>query len=150
MIEVAATITITASSVLLFGYWFRYTCLLILSAKTTRDYAGEVAAANQLGFLQVQAELRGEGAELDRLHASLDRDYAIMTFLLRQVSEKHAGVSSVEVKMLQINYKLMSGWYSISKRFSSSAAQRALEEMATVVAHFANTMGERAGAAAAA
>ena len=54
MIELVTTVIITASSVLLFGYWFRYTCLLILSAKTTRDFAGQVAAANQLGFLEVQ------------------------------------------------------------------------------------------------
>jgi len=150
MIEVAATVTITASSVLLFGYWFRYTCMLILSAKTTRDYAGEVAAANHLGFLDVQAELRQENAELDRLHAALNRDYAVVTYLLGHVSEKSTAVSPVELKMLEINYKLMSAWFSISKRFSESAAQRALEEMATVVAHFANTMGERAQAAAAA
>ena len=43
MIELVTTVIITVSSVLLFGYWFRYTCLLILSAKTTRDFAGEVA-----------------------------------------------------------------------------------------------------------
>ena len=42
MIELLATTIITLSSVALFGYWFRYTCLLILSARTTRDYAGAV------------------------------------------------------------------------------------------------------------
>ena len=47
MFETATTILIIVGSMLLFGYWFRYTCLLILSAKTTRDYAGEVAAANR-------------------------------------------------------------------------------------------------------
>ena len=46
MFETATTILIIVGSMLLFGYWFRYTCLLILSAKTTRDYAGEVAAAS--------------------------------------------------------------------------------------------------------
>ncbi len=58
MLELIVTLVITVSSVLLFGYWFRYTCLLILSAKTTRDYAADIAAANQLSFLQVQAQLR--------------------------------------------------------------------------------------------
>jgi hypothetical protein len=150
MIEVTATVIITASSALLFAYWFRYTSMLILSARTTRDYAAEVAAANHLGFLEVQAELRRENAELDRLHKALDRDYAVVTYLLGHVSERATGVSPVEVKMLEINYKLMSVWFSVSKRFSQSTAQRALEEMAAVVAHFANTMGERnlAGAAA--
>ena len=58
MIELISTIVIMAGSVLLFGYWFRYTCLLILSARTTRDYAGAVATANQLSFLEVQSVLR--------------------------------------------------------------------------------------------
>ncbi len=150
MIEVAATVIITASSALLFGYWFRYTCLLILSAKTTRDYAGEVATANHLSFLEVQAALAGAAPELDRLHAALERDYAVVTYLLNHVSEKSSGASPIEVKMLEINYKLMSVWYSVSKRFSAAAARRALEEMATVVAHFANAMGERAEATASA
>ena len=57
MIERIATILITASSVLLFGYWFRYTCLLVLNTKTVRDYASEVAAVHQLGFLEDFAAL---------------------------------------------------------------------------------------------
>ena len=47
MIELIASITITAGSVLLFCYWFRYTCFLILSAQTVREYATSVAQANQ-------------------------------------------------------------------------------------------------------
>ena len=68
------------------GYWFRYTCLLILSAETTRDYAADVATANQLSFLQVQTELRESPADLDRLQASLDRDLAVVTSLIQNAS----------------------------------------------------------------
>jgi hypothetical protein len=151
MIEAAATVIITASSVLLFGYWFRYTCLLILSAKTTRDYAGEVAAANQLHFREIQAELQRESnVRLDELHAKLDRDYAVVTSLLGNVTDTSSVASPIEMKMLEINYKVMSSWYSVSKRFSATSAHKALEEMASVVAHFANAMGERAQAAGAA
>ena len=46
--------------------------------------------------------------------------------------------------------KLMATWFSVSKNFSATAAKSALEEMALVVSHFANTMGERAQAGAAA
>ena len=150
MIELLATIAITASSALLFGYWFRYTCLLILSAKTTRDYAGDFAAANQLSFLDVQARLQNELTDLDGLHASLNRDYAVVTYLMGHVSAKSEDASSIEVKMLEINYRLMGAWFSVSKRFSTTAAQRALDEMANVVAHFANMMGERSEMMAAA
>jgi hypothetical protein len=155
MTELLATIVITASSALLFGYWFRYTCLLILSAKTTRDYAGEFAAAVELSFPAVQEKLRNQAfgnsaSYLEDLQASLDRDYSVVTYLLKNVSDSSAGASSIEVRMLAINYSLMGAWFSVSKRFSATAAQHALEEMALVVSHFANTMGERAEAAAAA
>jgi hypothetical protein len=84
------------------------------------------------------------------LQASLDRDYSVLTYLLKNVTDQSAGASSVEVRMLEIHYKLMGAWFSVSKSFSVSSSKRALEEMALVVAHFANAMGERADAAAAA
>ena len=92
MIELITTVIITASSVLLFGYWFRYTCLLILSAKTTRDFAGQVAAANQLGFLDVQSQLRTASANFDSLRETLDRDYAVLSSMLKQASGSSAEV----------------------------------------------------------
>ena len=147
MLELAFTVVITVSSVLLFGYWFRYTCLLILSAKTTRDYAGDVARANQLSFLNVQAQLRTGDVDLARLHAELDRDYALITYLIGHAAGAQ-GNSSVENRMLQLNYRLMGVWRRISSRFSAEAGCRALEEMSNVIAHFANAMGEQAAAAA--
>lgn len=148
MVELVATAVITASSVLLFGYWFRYTCLLILSAKTTRDYAASVAAANQLGFLEVQAQL-AQNVPLDRLQVALDRDYNVLNYLLKNATSS-SGEEGIEMHMLRINYRLMHAWYSVSHKFSPAAASRAIEEMSQVVAHFANAMGERAAAGAAA
>ena len=145
MIELVATLIITASSILLFGYWFRSTCLLILSAKTARYYAGEVAAANQLGFLVAQAELTANTPNLDRLRDLLDRDYAVLGRLLKT----YPGDSVMENRMLGINYQVMETWYRLNRRFSAAAARRAIEEMATVVAHMANAVGERAACAAA-
>jgi hypothetical protein len=146
MIELVATITITVSSVLLFGYWFRYTCLLILSAKTTRDFAGEVAAANQLGFLEVQSQLRANAVDLGPLCDALDRDYLVLARLMQQGDAS----SSVEKRMLAINYELTRAWYRVSRHVSAAAARKALDEMSMMVAHFANVMGEQAAGAAAA
>ena len=145
MIELVATVTITVSSVLLFGYWFRYTCLLILSAKTTRDFAGEVAAAHQLGFLEVQSQLRANTVDLGPLCDALDRDYLVLARLMQQGNVS----SSVEKRMLAINYKLTRAWYRVSSHVSAAAARRALDEMSMMVAHFANVMGEQAAGAAA-
>ena len=148
--ELTFTIILTVGSALLLVYWFRYMCLMIVSAKTTRDYAAEVATANQLGFVHVQARLRqASPAELERLHAALDRDYALLTYLLKNAALSATEESPVENHMLAANYRLMAAWSRVSRQFSIAASTRALEEMALVVAHFANVMGERAAAAAA-
>ena len=149
MLELIVTLVITVSSVLMLGYWFRYSCLLILSAETTRDYAADIATANQLSFLQVQAQLRDQQpADLNRLQASLDRDLAVITCLIQNVSGQ--GEWGMESRMLKLNYTLMSTWCSISQRFSPEAGRRALDEMSMIVSHFANSLGEQASAGAAA
>ncbi len=86
MIELVATIAITATSVLLFGYWFRYTCMLILSAKPARSFAHDVATANQLGFVAAQMQLGDREGNLDELRRTLERDYAVLSRLLAQTS----------------------------------------------------------------
>jgi hypothetical protein len=149
MFELIATLVITASSALLFCYWFRYTCVLILNAKTTRDFARDVAAANQLNFPAVQSQLQVAGSDLSFLHDSLNRDYALLTYLVSHAAG-HRGDLSLEDRMLQFNYRLMGAWYRVSQPFSATAARNALQEMSLVVAHFANVMGERSMAGAAA
>ena len=149
MLELIVTLVITVSSVLMLGYWFRYSCLLMLSAETTRDYAADIATANQLSFLQVQAELRDQQpADLSRLQASLDRDLAVVTYLIQNASGQ--GEWGIEARMLKLNYQLMSTWCSVSQRFSPEAGRRALDEMSMIVSHFANSLGEQASAGAAA
>jgi hypothetical protein len=150
MLEFSVTVVLTVGSALLFGYWFRYTCLLILSAKTARDYSWEVATANQLTFLQVQAQLREGAVELDALHAALAHDYDVVTYLLKNAAHGSNEESPLEARMLQMNFRLMGAWYRVSHRFSTTAARRALDEMSVVVGHFANVMGERAACGAAA
>jgi hypothetical protein len=93
--------------------------------------------------------LRVESADLGRLHQSLDRDYALLTYLVSHAAG-HRGDLGLEDRMLQLNYRLMGAWYRISRPISATAARKALEEMSQVVAHFANVMGEQAVAGAAA
>jgi hypothetical protein len=145
MVETTTTLVLTVGSLLLLGYWFRYTCLLILSAKTTRDYAGEVAEANQLSFLEIQARLRAEEPiDLDNVTAALDRDYARLMQLMRQAG----GSSQIEDRMVRLNYRFTRLWCRAVRPLSSSAASSALDEMSMMISHFANALGERASAAA--
>lgn len=145
-----ASILIIAFSLVLFVYWFRYTCLLILSAKTSKDYAGEVAATNQLSYPEVQVRLRGvlEADACDSLQSSLDRDFRLLTYLLRNAAEFQVGGYSLEERMLMIDYRIMKVRYSFARRFRPFHAPRALAEMTDIIGHFANAVGERAAARA--
>jgi hypothetical protein len=140
-----ASILIIAISGVLFVYWFRYTCILILSTKTSKDYARQVAAANRLEFVEVQGALSGSGGvELDPLARALDRDYAIVNQLLEQTAGLEMGGATMEHHMLRLNFHAMQAWYRVSRRVSESSARSALHEMALVVGHFANAFGEMA------
>ncbi len=130
-------------------YWFRYTCRLILSAKPARDYTHEVAAANELRFLEIQQDLpyvQGR-RQLDDLQKTLERDYRLLSFLLGHTASLHAETDIVEQKMLMLHFNLVKTYYALVCVISQSKGRRAIQEMAGVVSHFANRMGERGAAA---
>jgi hypothetical protein len=102
-----------------------------------------------LSFQAVQSELQTASADLNRLHDSLNRDYALLTYLISHAAGAQGDIG-LEDRILQFNYRLMGAWYRVSQPFSAAAARNALEEMSLVVAHFANVMGERSMAGAAA
>ncbi len=138
------SILVLTVSLILFLYWFRYTCLLILSTRPARDYAGQVAQANQLSFPAVREELQGEvqGAALSSLEASLARDFRLLNYLMRQAAEFPLKGLELEDRILLIDYRIMRAWYCLTRPFAVSRARQALAEMADIVAHFANAMGE--------
>ena len=139
-----ASLLIITISTALFAYWFRYTCLLILNTQTSTDYAGEVAAANQLSFLEVQNEIPSAGRErLAALHRSLDRDYALIGRLLQKTMGAADGGGSLEQAMLSIDFLAMKLVFKLSSRISENLARRSLIEMTNVVAHLANSFGEQ-------
>lgn len=149
------SIVIISLSLLLFLYWFRYTCLLILSTKTAKDYTTQVASANQLEFPLILSQLKvtepqGElASNMGALQQSLERDYRLLTGLLRHAAQFQMGGLTVEQRMLMIDYQVMKLVFGASHRFvQPHHAHKALTEMADIVAHFANAMGERTAVAA--
>jgi hypothetical protein len=124
--------------------WFRYSCGLILSAKPARDYAREVAARNELGFLEVQEHLAHahERGQLDTLQKRLECDYYLLAYLLHH--SPALGAESLERRMIMLDFELMKAYYALASKLSRSRARAALQEMAQVVSYFANSMGERA------
>jgi hypothetical protein len=131
-------------SLILLAYWFRYTCVLILSAKPARDFAAQVAVTNRLSFPSVQQTLEAGVAlaELNTLCRQLDRDYTLLTCLMRHGAQFREIGESLEHRMLMLDFAIM------KRAFSFRESRETLREMANIVQHFANQMGEHAAAGA--
>lgn len=144
----ATSIFIFLVCLFVFAYWFRYTCLLILSGDTKNDHARQIAIANQLGFIEAKhvlatERLMGKARSLDRLHHSLDRDYKLLTYLLEHAERYHPVTHPFEQHMLTLDYHLMRVGYCLLRKASMPLAKAALSERASILNHFANQMGER-------
>ena len=137
-----ASALIIVFSLLLLVYWFRYTCLLVLRANTEEKLAARIATLNRLAFPDVQNQLRSEEElSLDPLHRALDNDYRILRYLQQHGADM--GVSSVEQKMLALDYRVMRLWYRIARKCVVPQARMALQEMSSILAYFAHQMGQR-------
>src|SRR5260370_24253404 len=123
-------------SVVLFVYWFRYSCLVMLQNRT--GYGAEAANGPALSFPAVRERLKGSESGvgvLDQLHRDLSNDYRIICFLLRCSAEK--GVDPIERRLLMVDYWMMQGWYSVSRRAAPVQPRKALEEISIIVRYLA-------------
>lgn len=144
-----ASILIILVSAALLVYWFRYTCLLILRTRTGKDYATSVAAVNDLAFLGVQGPAleTASAADLAAIKRSLERDYRLLTYLLKQASSVNVGGLTIEQRMLMFDFWLMRQFFTLTRGLAVSQARAAVVEMADVLNHLANAMGEKVQAA---
>jgi hypothetical protein len=129
-------------SLILLVYWFRYSCILVLRAYTERAVSASAASDIRFCFADVQARLKTAPA-LDPLHLALQRDREILIYLLQHA----AGLSldSFEDRLLELDYKVMQVWYSLTRIAAPQQARRALYEMASILNVLAQKMGEQAG-----
>lgn len=137
-----ASILIIAFSLILFVYWFRYSCSLIL-----RNAVEEVAVARtepdtRFSFTEVKSQLRSDSA-LDPLHAALHRDYQMLTYLLQHAAGLE--LESFEDRLLVLDYKVMQLYYRVTRTLFPEQARKALTEMASVLDVLAHKMGQQAG-----
>jgi len=134
-----ASILIIIFSLVLFLYWFRYSCILLLRSRADQPVT---EAADRFHYSDVQQRLK-TALELDPLHHSLDRDYQVLTYLL----EHAAGLEleRLEYRLLVLDYKLMQGWYRLTKSTAPRQARRALAEMADVLGVLVGRIGQQAG-----
>jgi hypothetical protein len=136
---------IASLALVLSAYWFRYNCRSILRSGTAHDRVEQVAAANQLAFLQVEARLLTgwNVAELKMMNDALRHDYTILTCLLRYTAAPGSAFT-LEQRMLMADFRLMRWWCGFTRRlFLKAPARRSLSERARILAYFANTLASR-------
>ena len=137
-----ASILIIVFSVVLFVYWFRYSCILLL-----RNAVEQVAAASsepdaRFSFTEVKKQLCA-GEALDPLHRSLNRDYQVLTYLLQHAAGLE--LASFEDRLLVLDYKVMQMYYRVTRAMFPEQARKALTEMTSVLDVLAHRMGQQAG-----
>ena len=139
------SVLILAASAALLVYWARYTCLLLIASQRTRDYSKQVAKANQLSYLDVRQQLTSPEADvaLDSVFQQLQREYGLLTYLLRHSSNGGGANFSLEQWILRLDYAVMNLWFRVARKFSSGLAREALIEVAGVVSRVGNAVGER-------
>jgi hypothetical protein len=134
---------IIAISGILLVYWFRYCCLLLIRTHAEQQAAEVSGCEAQFSFRKVRERL-DTATELDPLLNSLDRDYALFAYLLEHAAGLQA--TSLEDRVLVLDYKVMQWWYRLTKSAAPEQARRALGEMAAVLGLLVGKMGERAAA----
>jgi hypothetical protein len=131
------SILIIAFSLVLFAYWFRASCRLVL-----RNHAEQPVIANdRFSFQAVQAMLK-TAEDLGSLHGLLNRDFQVLTYLQQHAANLEMG--SFEDQLLILDFKLMRWYYRIISKVMPKQARTALSEMATVVGVLANKLGTQA------
>jgi hypothetical protein len=137
-----ASILIIGFSLILFVYWFRYSCILLLRNYSAETVSTSPNAESRFSFSQVREQLKSD-LELDPLHQSLDRDYRMISYLLRHAPD--LGLQSLEDRLLELDYRVMRLYYRVTRTIAPQHARRALAEMATVLGILAQKIGEQAG-----
>jgi len=138
------SVVIIILSVAMFVYWFRYSCILILESSWNEEQAHNLAKENALSFGSVNESLAQVSSveDMDRVKDRLDRDLDLVISLLAKCPGVQETGHSLECRMLMLDYKLMKGWYAITRSISGPRAQRAVREMALVVGYMAGECGD--------
>src|SRR5436305_3146103 len=103
-----ASILIIVFSLVLFVYWFRYCCGLVLRNSREQLAALPAVADPRFAVANLIERLRTE-EKLDPIHQALRRDYEVFTYLVQHAAGLE--MSSVEDRLLLVDYRLMQVWY---------------------------------------
>jgi hypothetical protein len=134
-----ASILIIVFAFVLLIYWFRYTCILML--KDRPKYSDTVEAVTLSGYKLVHQTLATE-PRIEKLHQALRHDFELLNYIVEHASGVE--LSSLEHRLLLLDYKLMQWQYRLTKSFFPGSARRALSEMASITDVLARRVANRA------
>ncbi len=121
----------------------------MLRAQTDKEHAADLASINQLSFADTLR--RGfrdlPAGELDSVEKALERDYRLLTHLLRHTTGLEVSGISLEQRMLMADFMVMRLLSKTGRMLGYSGARAALEEMSLVLNRLADAMAERIHAA---
>jgi hypothetical protein len=123
------SVFIIAISVVLFVYWLRYSCVMLLRNAQERTVVSMVAD-ERFSISSVRERLKAKG-DLDSLERDLERDYHVVTYLIEHAADLE--LASIENKLLVIDYKLMRLWSHLTRTAAPEQSRKALAEMASVL-----------------
>ena len=130
------SILIIVFSAVLLVYWFRYSCLLLL--RDSAGHADALAPDDRFSIGKVLERVRTE-PYLDPLEHALDRDYHMLSYLLKHAADLE--LASIENRMLILDYRLMRICYKVTRVVAPSISRKALTEMAKVLGAVARQAG---------
>jgi len=130
-----ASLLIAGFSAVLLVYWFRYSCVLLLR-NAARQF--EVPTDDRFSIATVLEQV-GTARDLGTLERALDRDYHMLTYLLKHAADLE--LASIENRILILDYRLMRLWYRVTRTIAPQRARKALAEMATALGAVAGQTG---------
>jgi len=132
-----ASILIIVCSAVLLVYWFRYSCLLLL-----RNAApAETPFLDERFSIGMVLDSAGTEKNLTDLERALDRDYQLLSYLLKHAADLE--LASIENRMLILDYKLMRVWFRVTRIVAPAQSRKALVEMATALSAVARQAGQQ-------
>ena len=133
------SVFIIAISVILFVYWLRYSCVMLLRSARERAEMPTVAD-ERFNVSSVLERLKTE-SDLAPLERALERDYYVVTYLIEHAADLE--LASIENKLLVLDYKLMRLWSRLTRTVAPQQSRKALSEMASVLSVLVGQMCEQ-------
>jgi hypothetical protein len=133
------SVFIIAISLILFAYWLRYSCVLLLRSAQERSQANgpdDQQAGNAAVLLRIRTE-----NDLTPLEQALERDYKVVTYIIEHATDLE--LASIENKLLILDYKLMRTWSRLTRTVAPQQSRKALAEMAAVLHVLVGQMGDQ-------